>query len=114
VDFLRIVQIVVAALTIAIGLVSLWRPRAVFGFTGLEAPGPRGITEIRSILGGAFIGLGVAPLILGAGAAYQMLGITYLVIAAARAIGMAVDRSVVSSNVISLVSEVVFGLVLLF
>jgi hypothetical protein len=109
---LRILQIVAAALTIVTGLVSLVRPRMVFGFTGLTAPGPRGITEIRAILGGAFIGLGIAPLILGATAAYHTLGITYLVIAAARVAGMALDRSVVQSNVISLVTEVVLGVVL--
>ena len=86
--FLEILKIIMAVVTIATGLISLILPRSVQGFTGLSAPGPRGITEIRAILGGAFIGLGLAPLVLGSPAAYQMLGITYLVIAVARIAGL--------------------------
>ena len=112
-SFLEILQIAAAIATILTGLVSLVRPRAVQGFTGLSAPGARGLAEIRAILGGAFIGLGVAPLILGGPDAYRMLGITYLVIAAARVVGIVVDRSTESSNLISLVVEVVFGVLLL-
>jgi len=111
--FLEIVQIILAAATILTGLVSLVRPRSVQGFTGLSAPGPRGITEIRAVLGGGFIGLGLAPLILGAPAAYQMLGITYLVIAVARIAGIVLDKSYEGSNWISLVFEIVAGIVLL-
>ena len=109
---LEILKIVAAIGTIATGMLSLVWPRAVFGFTGLSAPGPRGITEIRAILGGAFIGLGAAPLILNEPEAYVMLGITYLVIAAARAAGMILDKSVVRSNVISLATEIVLGVIL--
>jgi hypothetical protein len=46
---LQILQIVLAALTIATGLISLIRPRAVLGFTGLAVPGARGVTEIRAV-----------------------------------------------------------------
>ncbi|MFC2015381.1 DUF4345 family protein [Chloroflexota bacterium] len=111
--FLEILKAIMAVVTIATGLISLIRPRSVQGFTGLSAPGPRGITEIRAILGGAFIGLGLAPLILGSPAAYQMLGITYLVIAVARFAGIVLDRSFERSNWISLVVEVVAGIILL-
>ena len=111
--FLEILQIIMAVGTIATGLISLIRPRAVQGFTGLSAPGPRGITEIRAILGGAFIGLGLAPLILGGPAAYQMLGIVYLVIAVARSAGIVLDKSFEQSNWISLAVEIVAGIILL-
>jgi hypothetical protein len=111
--FLEILQVIMAVGTIATGLISLVRPRSVQGFTGLSAPGPRGITEIRSILGGGFIGLGLAPLVLGAPAAYQMLGIAYLVIAVARILGIALDRSFEWSNWISLAFELVAGIILM-
>ena len=111
--FLEILKIVMAVGTIVTGLISLIWPRAVQGFTGLSAPGPRGITEIRAILGGSFVGLGLAPLILGVPAAYQMLGITYLVIAVARILGIVLDRSLERSNWISLAVEVVAGIILL-
>jgi hypothetical protein len=110
--FLEILKIIVAVGTIATGLISLIRPRSVQGFTGLSAPGPRGVTEIRAVLGGGFIGLGLAPLILGAPAAYQVLGIVYLVIAVARIAGIVLDRSVERSNWISLAVEIVAGIVL--
>ena len=110
--FLEILQIIAALGTIITGFVSLFWPRSVSGFTGLSAKGGRGITEIRAILGGVFVALGAAPLILNAPAAYQMLGIAYLVVGGVRAISMFVDKSVVQSNVISLVVEIVFGIIL--
>jgi len=109
---LEVLKIIAAIATIATGAVSLLRPESIRGFTGLKAEGPRGITEIRAVLGGVFIALGLAPFILGAPAAYRTLGITYLVIAVVRAVSMIVDRSVVSSNTISLVVEVLFGVIL--
>jgi len=109
---LQIVQIVAAVGTIATGVVSLFWPRAVTGFTGLEPRGGRGVTEIRAVLGGFFVALGAAPLILQAPAAYRMLGLAYLVVAAVRAVSMFIDKSVVQSNIISLVAEIVFGIVL--
>jgi hypothetical protein len=109
---LQILQIVASILTIVTGLVSLIWPRSVMGFTGLIVPGARGITEIRAVLGGAFIGLGAAALVLNTPDAYRMLGIMYLVIALARAIGIVLDRSQERSNVISLMTEIVLGFVL--
>jgi Domain of unknown function (DUF4345) len=105
-------QIIAVIGTIVTGLISLIWPRSVSGFTGLSAHDGRGMTEIRAVLGGTFVALGAAPLILDATAAYQMLGITYLVVGGTRAISMFVDESVVRSNVISLVVEIVFGVVL--
>jgi hypothetical protein len=109
---LRVLQIIAAIGTIATGIVSLIWPRAVQGFTGLRADGGRGITEIRAVLGGFFVALGITPLILQAAAAYQMLGIAYLAVAAVRTISMFVDKSVEQSNVISVVVEIIFGIIL--
>ena len=111
-DFLQILKIVCALATIATGLYSLLKPRGIYGFTGLQAPGPRGITEIRAIMGGVFIGLGIAPLLLAGNAPYQMLGIMYVSVAAIRAVSMLIDRSIMQSNTISLIVEVVFGVIL--
>jgi hypothetical protein len=109
---LTIFKISAAVFTIAFGLYSMIVPRAVKGFTGLDVTGPRGVTEIRSVMGGTFVGLGLAPLLLAAPAAYQTLGIAYFVIAAVRSVSMLLDKSVMSSNIISVVSEVVLGLIL--
>jgi hypothetical protein len=108
----RILQIIAAVGTIVTGLVSLIRPRSVTGFTGLSASGPRGITEIRAVLGGFFVALGAIPLILNVPETYQMLGITYLVVAAVRTASMIIDKSVMQSNIISVVAEIIFGIIL--
>ena len=113
-NVLDILQIIAAVATILTGLVSLIVPRSVKRFTGLDVPGARGITEIRAVLGGAFIGLGAAPLILGrAPAAFQTLGMMYLAIFVARLIGMVLDKSWVRSNYISLATEIVLAIILL-
>jgi hypothetical protein len=109
---LEILQIVAGVGTVLTGLISLLRPHAVEGFTGLKPSGPRGVTEIRAVLGAFFVGLGAAVLYLRQPAAYQTLGIAYLIVAVVRTISMFVDKSVVSSNIISVVFEVVFGIIL--
>jgi len=110
--FIQILQIIAAIGTILTGLYSLLRPATLTGFTGLSPVGGRGITEIRAVLGGFFIALGVAPLILNSPVAYLMLGIAYLGVAIVRAVSMFTDKSVVQSNLISLAVEIVFGIIL--
>lgn len=109
---LEIIKVVVGSATILTGLFSLFWPMRVRGFTGLEVVGGRGVTEIRSILGGFFIGLGAAVIFLNDPIAYKTLGIAYLVVAVVRTISMFVDKSVVQSNIISVIAEVIFGVIL--
>jgi len=111
-NILRILQVIAVIATILTGLVSLIWPLKVQDFIGLTAPAGRGITEIRSILGALFIGLGIAVFVLGTRETYQMLGIMYLAIAAVRGVSIVVDRSLEGSNIISLVVEIVFGIIL--
>ena len=110
-NVLETLQIIAALATAATGLFSLLAPAKLTGFTGLQPVGGRGITELRAVLGGLFIALGLAPLFLGP-VAYLMLGIGYLAIGAVRAVSMVLDRSVVQSNVISLITEIVLGVLL--
>ena len=110
-DFWMILKIIAALATAATGLLAFVKPAATYGFIGLNANGVRGVSEIRSIFGGLFLGLGIAPFFLGA-AAYSMLGIGYLAIAAARAFSIAFDKSYAQSNIISLVIEIVLGAIL--
>lgn len=109
---MQIVRYFIAAATIITGAVSMFWPLKVLGFTGLAVDGGRGITEIRTILGALFVGLGVAALYINKPEAYQMLGISYLVMAVVRGISIFVDDSLVSSNVISVAVELVFGILL--
>jgi len=109
---IKILQILAAAATVATGLYSLLAPMKVRGFTGLELPGGRGVTEVRAILGGFFIALGAAPIIFGSPDMFLMLGIAYLVVAAVRFASMFIDKSLVQSNYISVATEVLLGIIL--
>lgn len=111
-NILMVLKIIAVLLTAATGLLALIKPDATYGFIGLNANDVRGVSEIRSIFGGMFIALGIVPLFLGP-VAYQMLGITYLAIAAARAFSIVFDKSYAQSNLISLVIEIVLGAILI-
>jgi hypothetical protein len=112
-SILKILQIISAVATIATGLLAAINPKGIEGFTGLTAPGARGITEFRSVFGGVFIGLGLAVLVIGTRDAYRTLGTMYLAIAVVRAVSTLYDKSGgVQSNIISLVIEVVLGVIL--
>jgi hypothetical protein len=110
-NLLTVLKIIAALATAATGLLALVKPDATYGFIGLSANGPRGVSEIRAIFGGLFIALGLAPLFLGA-PAYRMLGIGYLAIAVVRAGSIVLDQSYAQSNFISLAIEIVLGAIL--
>lgn len=105
-------KIIAAVATILTGFVSVFWPSKVPGFTGLEPQGGRGISEIRTILGALFIGLGASVLYFNSPEPYLVLGITYLAMALVRGISIFVDQSPVSSNIISFIVELVLGIVL--
>lgn len=111
-NVLLILKIIAALGTAATGVLALVKPTAVYGFTGLTAVGPRGISEIRAIFGGLFIALGVAPFFFGE-TAYRILGVGYLAIALVRLVSIFVDKSTAQSNLISLAIEIVFGVILI-
>jgi hypothetical protein len=109
---IRLFQIISAIATVGIGVLALIKPKSIYKFTGLKAVGSRGVTEIRSIFGALFIALGVGVIILNQ---YLLLGVIYLTIAIVRAVSMLlIDKSTSeSSNVISFISEFIFGIFLI-
>jgi hypothetical protein len=111
-DIITILKYVAVIVTILTGVYSLVQPKKIKDFTGLEASSPRAITEIRAVMGGTFIGLGIAALIFPTPEVYKTLAITYAAIAVIRGISMVTDKSMVKSNVISLISEVVLIIIL--
>jgi len=109
--FLQILKYMAGAATILTGAASIFWPMKVLSFTGLSVSGGRGVTEIRTILGALFVGVGAAVIYFNMPQTYQMLGITYLVMALVRWVSIFVDGSVISSNIISLAVELVFGII---
>jgi hypothetical protein len=110
---LSILRLIVLLATIVAGAASTLAPSSITGFTGLVPAGPRGISEIRAILGGVFVALGIAPLLLRSRDAYRTVGIVYLGVAIVRAVSILVDSAPMPSNLISLAFEVVAGVILL-
>lgn len=110
---LTVLKIIASLGTALTGVFALVKPSAIYGFTGIVAEGARGISEIRSIFGGLFIALGIAPFIFGE-IGYQVLGLGYLAIAVVRLVSIFIDQSTASSNLISLAIEIVFGIILIW
>lgn len=113
-DIVQLIKIAMAALTALIGVVGALRPDIAARFVGLgDKLSPRGAAEIRAVMGGLFIGLGVAPIVLNRNAAYVMLGMGYLAVGIVRTLSILIwDKDKSPSNTLSLVWEAVFGLAL--
>ena len=109
---LPVLKFIAALATVITGGIALVKPKSVFGFTGLQAEGGRGISEIRSIMGAGILALGVVPMIFPNEHTYMMLGIAYLAVAAVRFFSMFFDHAFEASNKISLAVEIVLGVIL--
>ena len=109
---LQYLQFLACILTIIAGLFALFAPERAVSLSGLVPQGGRGRTEIRCVMGGLYVALGVSPFVLG-GVAFTMLGIAYLAIAIVRLISIFVDQSASSSNWGSFALELVLGLILI-
>jgi hypothetical protein len=107
------IKIMVSVATIGFGLMSIVSPPAAERFTGLTANGPRGISEIRAVLGGLFVGLGLAALIFRTPSAFGTVGIGYLIIAVVRGASIYFDHAATPTNWLSLGFELAFGILLL-
>ena len=108
---LQYLQYLACILTVIAGAFALFAPEKAVALTGLVPKGGRGLTEIRCVMGGLYIALGVTPLILGSDT-FLMLGIAYLAIALTRLVSIFIDKSGSQSNWMSLALEVVLGVIL--
>ncbi len=108
---LQYLQYLACILTIISGLFALFSPERAVSLTGLVPKGGRGLTEIRCLMGGLYIALGVSPFPLG-GVAFTMLGIAYLAIGLVRLVSIFVDKSGNQSTWMSLALELVLGIIL--
>ena len=111
-SLLPILKILAALATAATGLLAFIKPGATYGFTGLNANGVRGVSEIRASVRRLTSSPWALHRCSSAAEAYRMLGIGYLGIAAARAFSIVFDKSTAQSNLISLAIEIVFGVIL--
>jgi hypothetical protein len=103
-ELIKIALLLFTALT---GLVSIFAPDVAGRFVGFYNLTPRGRSEVRTVLGGVFLGLAIAPLALGrAQVAYQVVGFAYLVGALVRTASIvSLDRDTSRSSLISVAFE---------
>lgn len=109
---LGILKIIAAVGTALTGVVAFIKPTAAYPITGLRSEGNRGLSEIRAVMGGLFIALGIAPFLLGE-QAYVFLGFSYAGVALARLAAIFLDRTPTKSNFVNLIVETVFAIILL-
>ena len=109
---LQYLQYLACILTVISGLFALFSPERAVSLTGLVPKGGRGLTEIRCVMGGLYIALGITPFLLGE-VAFMMLGIAYLAIAVTRLVSIFLDKSGTQSNWLSLALELVLGVILI-
>jgi hypothetical protein len=101
--YLPILKITASVFTIAFGPNSVLKLYIVNGYTGLDVAGPRCVSEIHAVTGGAFFGLELAPPAPGSSSGVSNPGRAYFVIAAVRILSLLIDRSAMSSYITSAV-----------
>ena len=111
-EFIQTLKWIAVIITLGYGLYAMVKPGGIERFTGLQPSSPRGITEIRAVMGGMFVGLGIAAVVLNTPQTFKMIGICYAVIAVIRTISMVLDKSVTRSNTISLIAETALAITL--
>jgi hypothetical protein len=110
---LTIVKFIISTLTAITGLYIIIRPQSYARLAGFSAAGERGRVEIRAIMGGVFLGLGLAPVILfNHPIALTFVGVVYLFVALTRLISLFLDRSFESFGIVFLLVEAGFGLIM--
>lgn len=110
-----LIKLGIAVFTLGIGAYAFFLPKAAARFTGLSgsADSPRGMSEVRAVLGGAFIGAGLLPFLYGNTGAVG-LGIIYLAIGITRTLSIArLDQDRSPSSLISVGSEYLFAALLI-
>lgn len=85
-----IVKTIVALLTALFGVYAFAQPEPAAKASGFALVGKTGKAELRTTIGGFFLGLGLAAILIG-GDAYTMLGVAYLVTFAIRLATLVVD-----------------------
>ena len=108
---LQIIQYIACVITVIAGLYALLSPEKAVSLTGLKPNGGRGLTEIRCVMGGLYIALGITPFFLGE-VAFTVLGIAYLTVGVVRLASIFIDRSATPSNWGSFAMEIVLGAML--
>lgn len=109
---LGVLQDLILVGTVVLGVIGVVRPDVFTSFTRVAISGARGQSELRAMFG-FYIGLGLAPLIIGSGDAYDVAGLAYFTAGLARAVSIFRHKSYEQSNLGSLGFELAAGILLM-
>lgn len=100
-----------AATTVLLGLAFLFAPRLAFRLLGLSATDGRrgGYAEARSSIGGFYVGLGIATLMVGQDWTYLALGAAFALAAFGRILSMLSDSGNTVVNWLYLIVQIVLS-----
>ncbi len=102
-----------AILITVLGIVGFLKPLMVAKLVGLTPSEPHGISEIRSTLGGFFIGLGGFAMYSQNTVIYGAIGMGWVGAAIARVFSLIIDRKINKENIGGVFLEGGIGLLLL-
>lgn len=105
--------IIASVLLLGLGAVGLFAPNTIARLVCLEAYAPMGVTELRVIYGGIFLGAGASALYFREQPIFLTLGVALGLAAVVRAIAMVPDGSVSAKNVGSVAGEAVLAVLFL-
>jgi len=112
-NLLYILKLFACLTAVTTGFTTLLWPRPATVFSGLKPDGRRGVTEMRVAMGALFLGLGGGALLLNQPVVYTLVGIVYAAMAVVRLVSMFVDRSLETTNYVSLGTETLLAVLLL-
>lgn len=113
-SMVQIVNIVLGVLSIGFGAIALLAPRYAMEALKLQTAGDArdGMSELRAASGGAFVGLALAGLAVGAASPFVwvMVGVHYLGAGAGRLLSILLDGSGSAKILFFFAVELAFGL----
>ena len=106
---MTVLEAAAPVLSIAMGLAALVAPERLGKQVGLSADGPLGRSELRAVFGGVFVGMGLACLLSGAGAAWLAGAGAFLGGAAVKLASAAIERGVLPAATLGLAVDLALG-----
>ena len=111
-NLISLFHIYAVVITLKNGLFSIFKLRGIKKQLSMEAPNPRATTEIRSVWGGLYFGLGIAGLVFPIPEVYKTIGIVYMVSNVIRGMSMIFDRSIDRAGIQGMSYEIILAFLL--
>ena len=93
-NLISLFRIYAIVITLKNGVFSGLRLRGLEPRLGMETFSPRAKTEVRTMWGGLYLGMGIAGLVFPSPEVYKMIGIAYMVSNVIRGLSMMFGKSV--------------------